>query len=108
MGAGNYRTRVTFQSMATTVDDYRQPTQTLSDLITTGANVELLSSSERERFGLQSTNQGVRVRVRGSTTIRTIDVGHVMNIRGTFYDIVGVDNEQLSDREFVFVGEVRR
>lgn len=108
MGAGNYRTRVTFSSKSELVDTFRQPVQTLTPVLTVGANVAQLPARERENFGLNSNNASVRVRVRGSTTVRTIGLEHVMTIGSQDYDIVGIDNQDQSSREFTFVGEVRR
>ena len=90
------------------VDAFRQPIQTLAPVLTVGANVSQLPARERENFGLSSSNASVRVRVRGSTTVRTIGLEHVMTIGGRNYDIVGVDDVNLGNREFIFVGELRR
>ena len=74
MTAQRYRTPVTFQRAAETLDVSRQPIRTYTDLTTTGAEVRAVSGRLAADAGLEETGAGLVVMVRYNPIVASVTV----------------------------------
>ena len=108
MSSSQFRNRVQFYSIASTVSAMGQPSAVRTLVTTEGCMINIIRFSDAARAGLEANLEHLEVHARGTPTLSSITTTHEVTFNGKNYDIVEINNSDFSNQSLMFTVREKR